>query len=70
MKFNIKQILNIFLYLMLGIKTIFFSEEIQYLTPIILSSLILLFPFKFPFPVVSVMPKESYILSKISDLKF
>ena len=60
MKFNIKQILNIFLYLMLGIKTIFFSEEIQYLTPIILSSLILLFPFKFPFPVVSVMPKESY----------
>ena len=47
---------------MLGIKTVFFSSEIENLTPIILSSLVLLFPFKFPFPVVSVLPKESYNL--------
>ena len=60
MKFSIKQILNIFLYLMLGIKTLFFSENIQYLTPTILSSIILLYPFKFPFPIVSVLPQECY----------
>ena len=60
MKFNIQQILNIFLYLMLGIKAIFFSENIQYLTPVIFSALTLLYPFKFPFPVVSVLPKECY----------
>ena len=61
-KFDIQQILTIFQYLMLGIKTIFFSSEIEYLTPVILSSLILLFPFKFLFPVVSVLPKEAYDL--------
>jgi len=61
-KFNIKQILIIFQYLLLGIKTIFFSSEIQYLTPIILSSLVLLFPFKYPFPIGSITPKESYNL--------
>ena len=60
MKFNIQQILNIFLYLMLGIKALFFSRNIQYLTPSILSSLILLYPFKFPFPIVSVLPQECY----------
>ena len=61
-KFNIKQILTIFQYLLLGIKTIFFSSEIQYLTPIILSSLVLLFPFKYPFPIGSITPRESYNL--------
>ena len=61
-KFNIEQVLIIFQYLMLGIKTIFFSSKIEYLTPIILSSLVLLFPFKFPFHVVTVLPKESYNL--------
>ena len=60
--FNIEQILQIFQYLMLGIKIIFFSTEIELLTPIILTSLVLLFPFKFPFTVVSVLPKDSYNL--------
>ena len=60
--FNIEQILQIFQYLMLGNKIIFFSTEIELLTPIILSSLVLLFPFKFPFTVVSVLPKDSYNL--------
>jgi len=61
-KFNIEQILIIFQYLMLGIKIVFFSTEIEYLAPIILGCLILLFPFKFPFQVVSVLPKDSYYL--------
>ena len=38
------------------------QEEIQYLTPIILSSLVLLFPFKYPFPIGSITPRESYNL--------
>ena len=61
-RFNVEQVLKIFQYLMLGTKLIFFSSEIEFLTPIILSSLILLFPFKFPFTVVSILPKESYYL--------
>ena len=61
-KFNSEQIIKIFQYLMLGIKIVFFSTEIECLTPIILASLILLFPFKYPFTVVSVLPKESYNL--------
>ena len=61
-RFNVEQVLIIFQYLMLGTKLIFFSSKIEFLTPIILSSLILLFPFKFPFTVVSILPKESYYL--------
>ena len=61
-KFNSEQIIKIFQYLMLGIKIVFFSTEIEYLTPIILASLILLLPFKFPFTVVSILPKEAYNL--------
>ena len=61
-KFNIEQVLTIFQYLMLGTKLIFFSSRIEFLTPIILASLVLLFPFKFPFTIVSILPKESYYL--------
>ena len=60
--FDLDKILIIFQYLMLGIKIVVFSTEIEVLTPIILSCLILLFPFKFPFQVVSILPKESYYL--------
>ena len=62
MVFNAEQVLKIFQYLMLGIKIVFFSSKIEFLTPIIFSSLMLLFPFKFPFPVVSILPKEAYNL--------
>ncbi len=59
---NSEQILTIFQRLMLGVKILFFSTKIEILTPIILTSLILLFPFKFPFPVVSILPKDTYYL--------
>ena len=62
MKFDVSQILAIIQYLLFGVMTVFFSSEIQYLTPIILSSLVLLFPFKYPFPIVSVLSKDSYYL--------
>ena len=59
---NTEQILKIFQCLLLGVKILFFSTQTEILTPIILTSLILLFPFKFPFPVVSILPKEAYYL--------
>ena len=59
-RFKNEQILQIFRYLMLGISTIFFSSDIQLLTPIIFTCLILLFPFKYPFPMASVLPKDLY----------
>lgn len=44
--FGIEQTLEIFRFLMLDTKILFFSKEIKYLTPIIVSLLCLLFPFK------------------------
>ena len=58
--FLINQVLEIFKHLMLNNRIVFFSSDIKLLSPIILSSLILLYPFKFPFNVVSILPKEVY----------
>lgn len=60
--FNINQILEIFRYLMLNTKIIIFSQDIKNLTPIILSLLSLLYPFKYPYTVVSVLHKEAYAI--------
>ena len=60
--FLISQVLEIFKHLMLNNRVIFFSSDIKLLSPIILSSLILLYPFKFPYNVVSVLPKDAYNL--------
>lgn len=60
--FVISQVLEIFKHLMLNNRVIFFSSDIKLLSPIILSSLILLYPFKFPYNIVSVLPKDAYNL--------
>ena len=60
--FNLNNILEIFRYLMLNAKIIIFSEEIKNLTPIILSILSLLYPFQYPYTVVSILHKEAYKL--------
>ncbi len=60
--FNLNNIIEIFRYLMLNAKIIIFSEEIKNLTPIILSLLSLLYPFHYPYTVVSVLHKEAYKL--------
>ena len=60
--FNISNIMEIFRYLMLNMKIIIFSEEITNLTPVIMSLLSLLYPFNYPFQVVSVLHKEAYKL--------
>ena len=60
--FNLNNILEIFRYLMLNAKIILFSQEIRNLTPVILSLLSLLYPFHYPYTVVSVLHKEAYKL--------
>ena len=60
--FNLNNIIEIFRYLMLNTKIIIFSEEVKNLTPVILSLLSLLYPFHYPYTVVSVLHKEAYKL--------
>ena len=60
--FNLNNIIEIFRYLMLNTKIIMFSEEIKNLTPVILSLLSLLYPFHYPYTVVSVLHREAYKL--------
>jgi len=60
--FDLNSILEIFQYLMLNTKIIIFSKEIKNLTPVILSLLSLLYPFHYPYTVVSVLHKEAYKL--------
>ena len=60
--FSLNNILEIFRYLMLNAKIIIFSDEIKNLTPVILSLLSLLYPFHYPYTVVSVLHKEAYKL--------
>ena len=60
--FKINDILEIFRYLMLNTKIMIFSKEITTLTPIILSLLSLLFPFQYPYTVISILDKEAYKL--------
>ena len=60
--FNVNDILEIFKYLMLNTKIMIFSKEITNLTPVILSLLSLLFPFQYPYTVISILDKEAYKL--------
>ena len=54
-------------HILLGSKILFFSKSLDNLCKTILSFLILLFPFKYPFQVTSYLHKESYnILESIS----
>ena len=62
MLFNTNKILEIFRYLMLNTKIIIFSKEITNLTPVILSLLSLLYPFHYPYTIVSILHKEAYKL--------
>jgi hypothetical protein len=67
--FNLENILELFRYLMLNAKVIIFSEEIKNLTPVILSVLSLLYPFNYPYTVVSILHKEAYkILDNITPV--
>lgn len=66
-KFQLDDILTIFKYAMLNYRIVFFSSEIGTLTPVIMTILTLLFPFHYPFNVISIIPKEqSQIIDNVS----
>ena len=60
--FDLNQILEIFKNVMLNSRIVFFSSNITLLTPIILTSINLVYPFIYPFNVVSILPREAYSL--------
>jgi hypothetical protein len=65
LEFKIK--LEIIKHILLGSKILFFSKNLDSLCQTILSFLVLLFPFKYPFQVTSYLHKDSYnILESIS----
>ena len=57
---DISNILDIFRYLLFETKLIFFSSNLYDLTNSIMSMLSLIFPFKYQFQIVSVLPKDLY----------
>ena len=57
---DLGNIIDIFRYLLLEIKLIFFGSKLYDLTNSILSILSLIYPFKYQFQIVSVLPKDLY----------
>ena len=60
--FKIDKIVDIFKYLLFETKTIFFGGNINQITETIMSFLILLKPFTYQYQILSVLPKEDYLL--------
>lgn len=60
--FSLENVIEIFRHLMLNARLVFFSTDISVLTPLILTSLSLIFPFYFPYNVVSILPRGTYNL--------
>ena len=58
--FDIANIIDIFRYLLFETKLIFFSSNLYELTNSIMSMLSLIFPFKYQFQIVSILPKDLY----------
>jgi hypothetical protein len=64
---NFKTKMEAIKHILLGSKLLFFSKDLNKLCETILSFLVLLFPFKYPFQVTSYLHKDSYnILESIS----
>ena len=62
--FNLEELIDIYNYLLLETKMIFFSSKIQELSNTIMSFLDLLLPLNYQYQVVSVLPKEFYSFCK------
>lgn len=60
--FKIDKIVDIFKFLLYETKTIFFGSNLDQVTKTILSFLILLRPFTYQYQILSVLPKEYYLL--------
>lgn len=60
--FRCEQILEIYKHILLETRIIFFSQDISALCPIILGFISLIYPFKYPFQFVTILPEENYII--------
>ena len=58
--FSLENLIDIYTYLLLETKMIFFSSKIQELSNTILSFLLLLTPLKYQYQIVSVLPKQLF----------
>ena len=58
-KFNIDDILEIFKHILIETRIIFFSQDISLLTPIVEGFLSLIYPLKYSFQHVTILPQES-----------
>jgi len=62
MHFDIDQTLEIFKHLLLETRMIFFSEEMKILSPIVHGFVTLIYPFKYPFNYITVIPQENFTI--------
>jgi len=62
MHFDIDQTLEIFKHLLLETRMIFFSKDMKILTPIIHGFVTLIYPFKYPFNYITVIPEENFCI--------
>jgi hypothetical protein len=60
--FTIEQVLEILKHILLETRIIFFSSDIANLTPLILGITSLIFPLQYPFQLVTILPKEDYLI--------
>jgi len=61
-KFKIDQILEIYKHILLETRIIFFSKEISTLTPIIEGFLSLIYPLKYTFQHVTILPQDNFMI--------
>ncbi len=62
MHFEIDQTLEIFKHLLLETRMIFFSKDMKILSPIIHGFVTLIYPFKYPFNYITVIPQENFTI--------
>ena len=65
--FNLEEILEIIKWIILEVPILFFCENINDLTYTIEGIISLIYPFEYPYPVISILPEENY--SMISIMK-
>ena len=58
--FKIEEIFEIIKYIILEESILFFSEDIEALTNVIEGLISLIYPFQYPYPVISVLPEQNY----------
>ncbi len=58
--FKIEQILEIYKHVLLETRIVFFSSDLSNLTPIIQGFLSLIYPFKYPFQFITILPEENF----------